>query len=680
VLLGTFCWIVLSLSFSASISLCLSPPTISKATASGGTKTTAAISSDDCQHYKWLIIGGGIHGVGIASRLVGEGKIERNDHQNELLLVDEHSELLYSWKERTSATGMTFLRSAVGFHLDLPAQGLKTFASNAKANANANANANHARSTKKKNNNQLTKKARRQSKNNQHRSKHRASIAKNNNAHYPTTNSEMLKIGRDYQRPALELFNDHCDMVIDKYRLKNHHFQGRVESIDLCNNNNNNDGDEGPKDLPLRVVIRSTASAASEDSHETTTITVSADNIVFAVGNDDPVVPEWAAHLVSTVASKHCNHRGAVYHLLQLPNGGDREKNNASIMPFDEKVDAADEARNNGADKENDSYRHRQRCVAIIGGGISAVHKALELVSKSLSSSGNNDSNTEVDVHIISRHELREQQFDTHQDWMMTNELAQRSLEHGGTGLTQRQKDFSNIRKASDRRQVIARERVPGTVPSYMTRASRKNSGIESLEGAIQKGFIKWHVAGVAEASIASAEEDWEERATKTIRYTASTTDSGHEKNGINHHNGNNTSTSQGKESLNAQTYTLQLTNGDSIGPVNEIILATGLGKMVPGHQIIHPLALKLNLPLSPCGYPLLDQSLLWKQNDCIDSDGEYRENSFCSSRKRSKTANTSTNIFMSGGLAELELGPSARNIAGARMAAERIAAAMVCK
>mmetsp|Transcript_20938 Transcript_20938/g.49386 ORF Transcript_20938/g.49386 Transcript_20938/m.49386 type:complete len:191 (-) Transcript_20938:258-830(-) len=138
VLLGTFCWIVLSLSFSASISLCLSPPTISKATASGGTKTTAAISSDDCQHYKWLIIGGGIHGVGIASRLVGEGKIERNDHQNELLLVDEHSELLYSWKERTSATGMTFLRSAVGFHLDLPAQGLKTFASNAKANANAN--------------------------------------------------------------------------------------------------------------------------------------------------------------------------------------------------------------------------------------------------------------------------------------------------------------------------------------------------------------------------------------------------------------------------------------------------------------------------------------------------------------------------------------------------------------
>mmetsp|Transcript_20941 Transcript_20941/g.49403 ORF Transcript_20941/g.49403 Transcript_20941/m.49403 type:complete len:82 (-) Transcript_20941:5450-5695(-) len=55
----------------------------------------------------------------------------------------------------------------------------------------------------------------------------------------------MLKIGRDYQRPALELFNDHCDMVIDKYRLKNHHFQGRVESIDLCNNNNNNDGDGG---------------------------------------------------------------------------------------------------------------------------------------------------------------------------------------------------------------------------------------------------------------------------------------------------------------------------------------------------------------------------------------------------------------------------------------------------
>jgi len=49
--------------------------------------------------------------------------------------------------------------------------------------------------------------------------------------------------------------------------------------------------------------------------------------------------------------------------------------------------------------------------------------------------------------------------------------------------------------------------------------------------------------------------------------------------------------------------------------------------------------------PMEFCGYPIVDRDLRW---------GHPR-------------------IFVSGALAELELGPSARNIAGARLAAERI-------
>uniref|UniRef100_A0A7S4AKX7 L-ornithine N(5)-monooxygenase n=1 Tax=Pseudo-nitzschia australis TaxID=44445 RepID=A0A7S4AKX7_9STRA len=669
------CWIVfaLSLSFSARVSVSFSlstttttAATISKRTAAA-TRTSpprtsvtlatrqnsnAGNENDDCQHYQWLIVGGGIHGVSIASRLIGEGKIG----SNKLLMVDENPEPLFSWKERARATGMTFLRSAVGFHLDLPAEGLKTFASA------------YNHSNKKKRQSQLSKKAKRQSKNNQHKSKHRGGAANSN------SNAEMLTVGRDYQRPALKLFNDHCDMVVDKYRLKDYFVRGRVESIDFfrCSNssngNSNSNNNESKKALPLQVAIRNTVSTDADNASNNnkaghTTTIVSAENIVLAVGNDDPVVPDWATHLLS--ASENNNN---IYHLLQLPNIGEdapEKKDGAVISPTttstspsvpnnNSEHDTFDETNGGDNDKENSGHEHghEPRRVAIIGGGISAVHKALQLVS-------NNDNNSNnVVVHIVSRHQVREQQFDTHQDWMMTQQLAQRSLDHGGTGLTKRQKQFSGVGDARERRRVIARERVPGTVPAYMTRAGSKRSnasGGSSLEGATREGKIRWHVAGVAEAEASIVVNDNDDKeATNTID--------------------------------TQYRYTLRLTNGDSIDHVHEIILATGLGKNVPGHRIVHPLATKANLPLGPCGYPLVDQSLSWKprqqkknneddDNGCNGNAGD-NDREVTSIVTTTITPTTSSNIFVSGGLAELELGPSARNIAGARMAAERIAAA----
>jgi len=343
------------------------------------------------------------------------------------------------------------------------------------------------------------------------------------------------------------------------------------------------------------VVIRT-----GSDATETV---VTADNIVLAVGNDDPMYPEWTQDLLSSSEEEsrggHENHP-RISHLLQLSDG------------IDGASSASNSSNNNNNDETVEEQQHQQ-VVAIIGGGISAVHKALQLTSA--------DSNKKV--HIISRHEVREQQFDTHQDWMMTKELAARSTEKGGKGLNDRLKKFETIESVGERRKVILRERIPGTIPTYMTRARG------GLEDAIREGKIRWHVADVA-----TAEE----------------------------HNDNDSNDNGNDPVKNG--FRLELTSGDSIS-VDRIVLATGLGKRPPGHAIIHPLAEEAGLPLSPCGYPIVDESLLWRQKA---SDGNNDPSASSSS--------SSSNIFVSGGLAELELGPSARNIAGARMAAERIAAA----
>jgi len=569
---GWLCLLPLSffVGYSSSLSTAVSTgrPHLSAAS------TTADISNehDHCAHYKWLIVGGGIHGVGIAARLIGEGKIgvgstsggDNNNHRGELLVVDEHPALLHSWKERTRATGMAFLRSSAGFHLDVPAQGLREFAGDYHTNGGGSTSAPTTRKEKP------SKKDRRKAKNNRNK----------------VGNPDGAFVGSDYQRPALELFNDHCDLVVDKYGLDDYFFRGRVESI--CPNNG--DEDVNNNATPARVIIRTSSDAPT---------TVFADNIVLAVGNDDPLFPEWATDLVST------NNNHKISHLLQILDGAD------SSCP------------NHNDDDDDDDEVDGPRVVAIIGGGISAVHKALQLTSvDNINNIKNNGGKTNNRVvHIVSRHPLREQQFDTHQDWMMTEELAQRSLDKGGKGLTERQTKFRTIEAPTERREIIQRERIPGTVPTYMTRAKG------GLEEAISRGKIHWHVAGVAEA----------------------TTEVG--------------------GSTGIRRYQLNLTNGDGIA-ADEIILATGLGKRPPGHQIIHPLAEQADLPLSPCGYPLVDQSLQWKRQSA-DHERSDDENDNSDIPRY-----TSSKIFVSGGLAELELGPSARNIAGARMAAERIAAA----
>lgn len=89
----------------------------------------------------------------------------------------------------------------------------------------------------------------------------------------------------------------------------------------------------------------------------------------------------------------------------------------------------------------------------------------------------------------------------------------------------------------------------------------------------------------------------------------------------------------------------LALSTGDAV-VVDRVVLATGFGAEMPGAALVDDLAASADLARGPCGYPAPDDRLRWHPR-----------------------------VSVAGALAELELGPSARNIAGARLAAERIIA-----
>ena len=72
----------------------------------------------------WLIIGGGIHGVHLAARIIGDGKVPPET----IRIVDPADRLLDRWLTRTATTGMRHLRSPVVHHLDLEPWSLKHYA------------------------------------------------------------------------------------------------------------------------------------------------------------------------------------------------------------------------------------------------------------------------------------------------------------------------------------------------------------------------------------------------------------------------------------------------------------------------------------------------------------------------------------------------------------------------
>ncbi|MDR6997736.1 FAD-dependent oxidoreductase [Neobacillus niacini] len=84
--------------------------------------------------------------------------------------------------------------------------------------------------------------------------------------------------------------------------------------------------------------------------------------------------------------------------------------------------------------------------------------------------------------------------------------------------------------------------------------------------------------------------------------------------------------------------------DGKFIKKTGTVLLATGYLPCLPGSEWILPIVETLDLPCAECGYPIVTKTLQWGQD-----------------------------LYVTGALAELEMGPIARNISGARQAAERI-------
>jgi cation diffusion facilitator CzcD-associated flavoprotein CzcO len=152
--------------------------------------------------FDWLIIGGGLHGVHVATRLVEDGGVKRE----RLGIIDPEAQLLDRWRERSQVTGMTHMRSPVMHHIDTGPYALLEFAGTRPEPASGDF------------------------------------IPPND-------------------RPALGLFNDHCQHVIERTGLGQSHIQDRVADME-----------SGPNDVVLTLGSGST---------------VRSKRVVVAIGEDE---------------------------------------------------------------------------------------------------------------------------------------------------------------------------------------------------------------------------------------------------------------------------------------------------------------------------------------------------------------------------------------------------------
>lgn len=122
----------------------------------------------------WLILGGGLHGVHMAVMLMEGLGVSASD----LLIVDPEKKLLSQWKRRTGRTGMKHLRSPSVHHLDERPWSLRDFGRK-------------------------------------------------------ETNFSHPRFIPPYNRPSLDLFNAHCDDLVEKYGLEARHLVAKALRINI---------------------------------------------------------------------------------------------------------------------------------------------------------------------------------------------------------------------------------------------------------------------------------------------------------------------------------------------------------------------------------------------------------------------------------------------------------------
>jgi len=119
-----------------------------------------------------LIIGGGIHGVHLAHRLLHDTWLTHDD----IRILDPHEGLLHEWYRCTRNCGMRYLRSPSVHHLDIDPFSLDKYAALAE-------------------------------------------------------NRQEANFIPPKDRPSVELFDRHCRMVLGDHRLESLHLKGRALEI-----------------------------------------------------------------------------------------------------------------------------------------------------------------------------------------------------------------------------------------------------------------------------------------------------------------------------------------------------------------------------------------------------------------------------------------------------------------
>jgi hypothetical protein len=162
---------------------------------------------------EWIIVGGGLHGCTIATYLI-KNRITTID---KLKVIDPYEDPLSGWKRRTSVIGMEFLRSPSVHHIDVDPYSLQKY----------------------------------------------ARLKKNREKFYGP-----------YKRPSLELFNEHCDSVLESIKISKAWFKGQVINI------------EKTRDHWM----------VCSDQHEI----LKGKNVVLTMSvNDQLLIPDWATDLKS---------------------------------------------------------------------------------------------------------------------------------------------------------------------------------------------------------------------------------------------------------------------------------------------------------------------------------------------------------------------------------------------
>ncbi|WP_404429050.1 FAD-dependent oxidoreductase [Sutcliffiella horikoshii] len=124
--------------------------------------------------HQWVIIGGGIQGLTVATFLLKKNKTTINH----IRIVDPNPKPLENWKRCTSTISMPYLRSPSVHHLDTDPFSLQSF-------------------SKKE----------------------------------PTYQSNNDFYGR-YKRPSLHMFNDHCDHLVDELEIQKAYVTSKVSNIE----------------------------------------------------------------------------------------------------------------------------------------------------------------------------------------------------------------------------------------------------------------------------------------------------------------------------------------------------------------------------------------------------------------------------------------------------------------